>query len=132
MERVSRVEPEDEVHDPFVFVPAHLNEAVRDDGLHRRDVVLCHVGMERPIRNLGDEGADRRGGDPTAPVLAADPVPDLALVVAPTPDTAHDLAVDDDRPSDRRAIVAELRFVRDEGVQSRDANAAIFAPMGSA
>jgi hypothetical protein len=97
---------------PLVFVPANLDETV----LARRDVVLRHVGVERPIGNLGDEGADRRGGDPTAPVRAADPVPDLALVVAPTPDTAHDLAVDEDRPSDRRAIVAKLRVVRDEGV----------------
>jgi hypothetical protein len=30
------------VHDPLVFVPAHLDEAVRDDDLHRRDVVLRH------------------------------------------------------------------------------------------
>ena len=53
---------------------------------------------------------------PRPPVLAADPVPDLALVVAPTHDPAHYLAVDDERPSDRRAIVAELRLVRNEGV----------------
>jgi hypothetical protein len=38
------------------------------------------------------------------------------LVVAPTHDPAHYLAVDDERPSDRRAIVAELRLVRNEGV----------------
>ena len=34
-----RVEPENEVHDPLVFLPAHLDEAVRDYDL--MDATLC-------------------------------------------------------------------------------------------
>ena len=53
--------------------------------------MLGDVREERTFGEQREERAERRGGDALAPVLPADPVPDVALVVV---DPAHDVARD--------------------------------------
>src|SRR4030095_4578485 len=71
---------EDEQHTARLVVhdrkPALLEHA------QRRDVPLRDAGIQRPLVPLGQEERHRPGRDAAAPVLAPDPVPDLALAVA--------------------------------------------------
>src|SRR5204862_7813977 len=64
----------------------------------RREVVGSDTRVERARPINSQERVEGGGRDPLAPVGAADPVRDLALVgVTPRPDRSSDFAVDDDR-----------------------------------
>src|SRR5688572_19553253 len=110
-------------HDVLAFDAAQLGlllaqdlEAALLEDADRADVVLGDVRVERAIALLVEEDLQRSRGDSPAPVLAADPVADLALAGdVEAADVAGHAAVEEDRAS--HALVGEdLRPVRDEGV----------------
>jgi hypothetical protein len=112
----------------------HTKAALLQDA-PRRDVVGRDVCVERARPLDGQERGERAGRDPLAPMGAADPVGDLALVgVAPRPDRADDLAVDDDRvinDSSARSL-DQRRSNASQSVWPGVVNAAICMATGSA
>src|SRR5215212_9235462 len=60
-------------HGTLVVLP-DLHESALLEHADRPGVVGMDEGMKRPLGYLLEEGAERRGRDPSAPVLTADPV----------------------------------------------------------
>ncbi len=80
--------------------------------------------MERPLGYLLEEGAERRRRDPSAPLLAADPVADQPpLLALPADDVAGHFAVGLDRAVDGVGSRADVLPMREERllVPGRDA-----------
>ena len=87
----------------FEAEPALLQDA------DRADVVLGHVRVEGTLGHEVQESGERPGRDTLAPMLLADPVADEAdTVLAPAPDVARHLAVDEDRLIDRRRVAEDV------------------------
>src|SRR5215471_2322703 len=81
----------------------------------RSDVVRRDERVERARANAAEELGERRGGDASPPVLAANPVRDQApLVLRPARDVAHDALVQRDRLIAVGRVAKDLRPVREE------------------
>src|SRR5919106_4158074 len=79
------------------------------------DVVVDHVGVQRPVAVDVEERAQRRGRVAVSPVIATDPEADVALAFdLPAPDPADDSPADDDRSLDRRRVGLGLRLTLEE------------------
>src|SRR5918996_3052923 len=79
------------------------------------DVVVGHVGVQRPVEVDVEELAQSRGRVTVSPVSATDPEPDVALAFnLPAPDRADDSPASDYRPRDRRWVGLDLRLVLEE------------------
>ena len=102
----------------------------------RPDVVGGDVCMQRSGPQLGEERGQRSCGDALAPVLAADPVPDVALpVVLP----AHDVARDGTLGQAKRLVASGdvigglagmLQALTDDRDSARDAMITVFTAVG--
>jgi hypothetical protein len=79
------------------------------------DVVVGHMGVQRPLQVDLEERAQGRGGVAVSPVIATDPEPDVALAVdLPAPDRADDSPAGDDRSLDVRWVGLDPRLALQE------------------
>ena len=91
----------------FVVAAVRLEAALLEHAA-RRAVVRRDRRVQRPLVELAEERGERGARDAVPPVLAADPVADLAdAVLLPAHQVAGDLAVADDRAHEGFLVAAD-------------------------